>query len=70
MLTAYDKARDVTAKRLYLETMEDVLKGMNKVILDGQPGGAGGSGVVPYLPLPGLDPKARPAPTAVGGAGQ
>lgn len=40
---------DVTRKRLYLETMEQVLGGANKVIMEQ---GATGSGVVPYLPLP------------------
>ena len=44
----YAKAKDVTRTRLYLETMEDVLGKSNKVIVDGK----GGSGVVPYLPLP------------------
>jgi membrane protease subunit HflK len=44
-------AKDVTAKRLYLETMEHVLRGMNKVVIDSQ---RGASGVVPYLPLPEL----------------
>jgi membrane protease subunit HflK len=52
----YDKARDVTTKRIYLETMEEVLRGMNKVVID-QAGG--GSGVVPYLPLPELERRAR-----------
>ncbi|MGQ0611315.1 MAG: FtsH protease activity modulator HflK [Paracoccaceae bacterium] len=47
----YVKAPDVTRKRLYLETMERVLAGMNKVILDGTAGGEGNSGVVPILPL-------------------
>ncbi|MGG7517558.1 FtsH protease activity modulator HflK [Allorhizobium undicola] len=41
----YTKAPDVTRKRLYLETMEQVLKKSNKVIVDDQ------QGVVPYLPL-------------------
>lgn len=45
----YAAAKDVTRKRIYLETMEDVLRGMNKVLVD-----EGGSGVVPYLPLPEL----------------
>ena len=58
----YRKAPDVTRQRLYLETMERVLGGMNKVILDQS---AGGQGVVPYLPLGALDsqpmPAARPA---------
>lgn len=44
----YVKAPEVTRKRMYLETMEKVLGGMNKVILDGV---EGGQGVVPYLPL-------------------
>ncbi|MGE4326922.1 MAG: FtsH protease activity modulator HflK [Pseudodonghicola sp.] len=44
----YEKAPDVTRKRMYLETMEKVLGGMDKIILDE---GAGGQGVVPYLPL-------------------
>lgn len=45
----YAKAPDVTRSRLYLETLEKVLGGSEKVII-GQDGG--GSGVVPYLPLP------------------
>ncbi len=45
------KAPDVTRRRMYLETMEVVLGGMNKVILDGVSGGEAGQGVVPYLPL-------------------
>ena len=47
----YVKAPEVTRKRMYLETMERVLGGMNKVILDGVQGSEGGQGVVPYLPL-------------------
>lgn len=45
----YALAPEVTRKRLYLETMERVFGGMNKVILDDTT--AGGQGVVPYLPL-------------------
>ncbi len=56
----YVKAPDVTRRRMYLETMEKVLGGMNKVILDGVTGGeGGGTGVVPFLPLNELN---RPAP--------
>jgi membrane protease subunit HflK len=44
----YKKAPDVTRERMYLETMERVLGGSDKVIVDQ---GAGGTGVVPYLPL-------------------
>ncbi|KAE9630431.1 FtsH protease activity modulator HflK [Parasedimentitalea maritima] len=46
----YAKAPEVTRKRLYLETMEEVLSRVDKVILDDTAGG-GGQGVVPYLPL-------------------
>ena len=41
----YSKAPDVTRKRIFLETMENVLKNSKKVIIDEQ------QGVVPYLPL-------------------
>lgn len=55
----YVKAPEVTRKRMYLETMERVLGGMNKVILDGVSSGeGGGQGVVPFLPLNELN---RPA---------
>jgi membrane protease subunit HflK len=46
----YAKAKTVTQERMYLETMEKVLSGVNKIIIDKQ----SGSGVVPYLPLPEL----------------
>jgi len=49
--TAYKNNKIVTKRRIYLERMQDVLKGAEKVILDR---GTGGSGVVPYLPLPEL----------------
>ncbi len=50
VLGEYQKAPEVTRKRLYLETMEQVLGDVNKVILDESTGGTG-QGVVPYLPL-------------------
>jgi len=46
---AYVQDKDVTTKRIYLETLEEILGNVNKVIIDDE---AGGSGVVPYLPLP------------------
>jgi len=49
---AFKAAQDVTLQRLYLETMEEVLKNSNKVIVDKSAQGT--SGVVPYLPLPAL----------------
>ncbi|MCH2164058.1 MAG: FtsH protease activity modulator HflK [Marinovum sp.] len=51
VLGEYSKAPEVTRKRLYLETMENVLSRVDKIILDESEGGAGGQGVVPYLPL-------------------
>ena len=45
---AYKQGKEITAKRLYLETMENVLKNSDKVILDPS---AKGNGVVPLLPL-------------------
>ncbi len=50
VLEEYTKAPEVTRKRLYLETMEQVLGRVDKIILD-ENGGGGGQGVVPYLPL-------------------
>ena len=55
---SYAASKDVTARRLYIETMQTVLQNTNKVILDKS---AEGSGVLPYLPLPQLQPMA-PAP--------
>lgn len=45
---AYLTGEDVTKKRLYIETMEEVLKNAQKIIIDES---SQGSGVVPYLPL-------------------
>lgn len=59
----YVNAPEVTRKRLYLETMERVLGGMNKVILDGVAGGTGDQGVVPFLPLNELN-RMNQAPAA------
>jgi len=52
----YAKAPDVTRKRLFIETLERVYKGSNKVIVER----GGTQGVVPYLPLPELE-KRKPA---------
>lgn len=51
----YKKAKDVTRERLYLGTMEQVLAGTNKIIID-QPDG---KGVLPYLPLDSLKPQPK-----------
>ncbi len=55
VLTEYRKAPEVTRKRLYLETMEQVMGRVDKVIIDEN---QGGQGVVPYLPLNELGRKA------------
>ena len=44
----YKNAKAVTQERMYLETMEKVLAGIDKIIIDNNSSG----GVVPYLPLP------------------
>jgi membrane protease subunit HflK len=54
---SYKASEDVTARRLYIETMESILKNTNKVVIDRS---ASGSGVLPYLPLPSL-PATSPA---------
>ena len=43
----YAKAKEVTQERMFLETMEEVLADINKIIIDKN----SGEGVVPYLPL-------------------
>ncbi|MBV8735895.1 MAG: FtsH protease activity modulator HflK [Alphaproteobacteria bacterium] len=72
---AFKATQDVTTQRLYLETMEEILKNSNKVIIDKS--AQGGNGVLPYLPLPALGggekastPAAgtSPAPAAPGAA--
>lgn len=64
----YVNAPDVTRRRLYIETMERVFGGMNKVILDGVAGGEGGQGVLPFLPLNELG-RGAPAPGAAASTG-
>lgn len=64
VLEEYQKAEDVTRRRLYIETMERVLSQVDKTILDSAlVGGEGQQGVVPYLPLNELR---RPAPAGQG----
>ncbi len=49
-LSIYDEyvdAKDVTKRRIYLQTMEEILRNMDKVLIENQEGG----GVLPYLPL-------------------
>jgi len=46
LLAAYRQAPAITRKRLYLETMEEVLPGVEKVLIE-----PGAGPVLPYLPL-------------------
>lgn len=48
---SYAAAPDVTRRRMYLEALEEVFSGMDKVIIDQS---SNGQGVVPYLPLESL----------------
>jgi membrane protease subunit HflK len=56
----YKKAPDVTRQRIYLETMERVLGGSEKLVYDG---GGNAQNIVPYLPLSELTPRRPAAPT-------
>ena len=55
LLAAYRQAPEVTRRRLYLETMEDILARVRKVILDEQ----AAARMLPYLPLDRLGVKAE-----------
>jgi membrane protease subunit HflK len=58
----YKNAPEVTRRRMFIETMERVLGGTDKIILDSK---GAGSGVVPYLPLDKLQNR---TPTTTDGA--
>lgn len=53
---AYAVAKDVTLKRLYIETMQDILTKTPSIVVDDKL-----QGIVPYLPL---DPTGRPRPAS------
>ena len=66
-LKEYNQAKDVISKRIYIETLEEILPGMEKIIIEGK----SGERLLPYLPLDRL-PKsghsavAKPAPQLEG----
>lgn len=60
----YKKAKDVTRRRIYLETMQDVYSRMNKVLVDGE---GASKGVLPYLPLSGLKTAPKDENSSSGG---
>ena len=59
VLDEYTKAPQVTRQRMYLETMERLFNGTDKIILDSGTSGSG-TGVVPYLPLTELNRLRQP----------
>ncbi len=64
-ISVYDQyllAKDITMRRIYLETMEKVMQGINKVLVD-VPGATGG-GAVPYLSLNELIRRGQTRPPA------
>jgi len=63
ILAAYQTAKDVTVRRLYMETMEDILRRNPKLLVDNQL-----QGIVPYLPLDGRNGQARPPASNPGGS--
>ncbi|TSD90392.1 FtsH protease activity modulator HflK [Mycobacterium sp. KBS0706] len=64
VLQSYRLAPEITAERFYLETLETVLKGSNKIMIDDA---VGGQGVLPYLPLNELMGRPATATTQPGG---
>jgi membrane protease subunit HflK len=64
LLHEYEAAKDITRTRIYISTMQDILKSMEKIIVDQ----SGSQGVVPYLPLDELI-KQRGTPRTEGGDG-
>jgi modulator of FtsH protease HflK len=66
VLEEYQKAPDVTRRRIFIDTMQDVLSNTDKIIIDEKSGG-----VVPYLPLSELQKqRSTPTPPATQDGGQ
>ncbi|MBV9736062.1 MAG: FtsH protease activity modulator HflK [Acidisphaera sp.] len=57
VLAAYQSAKDVTLRRLYIETMQQILMHTPAVVVDDRV-----KGLLPLLPLNGLGASAAPAP--------
>lgn len=55
---AYAESKDVTTRRIYIETMQQIMQGSKKVIVGD---GSRGSSVLPYLSLDRLQEKSKPA---------
>jgi membrane protease subunit HflK len=52
-LKEYNQAKDIISKRIYIETMEEILPNMEKIIIDSKMGDR----MLPYLPLERLKPR-------------
>lgn len=53
-LKEYNQAKDIISKRIYIETMEEILPNVEKIIIDGK----AADRILPYLPLDRLKPRA------------
>ncbi|BFU94209.1 MAG: FtsH protease activity modulator HflK [Nitrospira sp.] len=60
-LKEYNQAKDTISKRIYIETLEEILPKVEKIIIDGK----AGERVLPYLPLDRQAKKASPSPEGV-----
>jgi modulator of FtsH protease HflK len=67
--TQYAQAKEITERRIYLETMEQIMQNMRKILVDTA---TGGGGTVPYLPLDQLlrQPPAAQSPAPAAGTSQ
>ncbi|MDZ4733445.1 MAG: FtsH protease activity modulator HflK [Nitrospirota bacterium] len=58
-LKEYNQAKDIISKRIYIETMEEILPNVEKIIMDGK----AADRVLPYLPLERLKTRTNTAVT-------
>jgi len=63
ILDQYKNSKQVTRERMYLETMQRVLGGTNKIVIENK------SGVIQYLPLPAPELRRSQAPDAPAATG-
>jgi modulator of FtsH protease HflK len=63
VLDEYKRAPEVTRQRIYLETIERLFAGTDKIILDSGGQGQTGAGIVPILPLDQLTRRPPAGPT-------
>ncbi len=63
LLKEYNQAKDVISKRIYIETMEEILPNVEKIIIDGK----AADRLLPFLPL---DRGSMPAKATEGGEGK